>query len=251
MHMLSIAKPPVPPPAADAAGPDAAGPDAAGPDAAGPDATDADHGEAGRGRSATSILRVEAWDDAVIDPLGHDPRSWYVEQFWLPILGPTATWLCRRLASGLDPAGEPLEVVVEDLAHSLGVGGRYGRNSPFGRALGRCINFEIFRWRGPDAIAVRRHLPPLPRRHLLRLPHALQARHEELLATARRTPVIEQQRRRARRLALAVASLEHDWEGRRQEVEARLLASGVHPALVAETTSWAQQALAGEPSSAP
>jgi hypothetical protein len=236
MHMLSIAQPPVPPPIADAAG---------------PDATVADDRDAGRGRSAASVLRIEAWDDPVIDPLGHDPRSWYVEQFWLPILGPTATWLCRRLASGLDPDGGPFEAGVEDLAYSLGVGGRYGRNSPFARALARCINFEVFRWRGRDTIAVRRHLPPLPRRHLLRLPHTLQARHEELLATARRTPVIEQQRRRARRLALAVASLEHDWEGRRQEVETRLLARGVHPALVAETASWAQQVLAGDRSSAP
>jgi hypothetical protein len=63
--------------------------------------------------------------------------------------------------------------------------------------------------------------------------------------------VIEQQRRRARRLALAVAGLEHDWEGRHQEVETRLLASGVHPALVAETASWAQQALADDRPSAP
>jgi hypothetical protein len=30
-----------------------------------------------------------AWTDPVIDTLGHDPRSWYVEQFWLGIIGPT------------------------------------------------------------------------------------------------------------------------------------------------------------------
>jgi hypothetical protein len=34
-------------------------------------------------------LRVEAWLDPVIDEVGHDPRSAYVEEFWLPILGPT------------------------------------------------------------------------------------------------------------------------------------------------------------------
>jgi hypothetical protein len=34
-------------------------------------------------------LRVEPWPDPVIDEVGHDPRSSYVETFWLPVLGPT------------------------------------------------------------------------------------------------------------------------------------------------------------------
>ena len=32
---------------------------------------------------------VEPWPDPVIDELGHDPRSAYVERFWLPVLGPS------------------------------------------------------------------------------------------------------------------------------------------------------------------
>jgi hypothetical protein len=50
------------------------------------------------------MLHVVGWPDPVIDALGHDPRSWYVEQFWLSVLGPTSTWLMRRLAAGLDAA---------------------------------------------------------------------------------------------------------------------------------------------------
>jgi hypothetical protein len=34
-------------------------------------------------------LCVEPWHDPVIDEVGHDPRSTYVETFWLPVLGPT------------------------------------------------------------------------------------------------------------------------------------------------------------------
>ncbi len=34
-------------------------------------------------------LTVEAWPDPVIDQLGHDPRSAYVERFWLGVLGPS------------------------------------------------------------------------------------------------------------------------------------------------------------------
>ena len=36
-------------------------------------------------------LRVEPWPDPVIDEVGHDPRSAYVETFWLPVLGPSTT----------------------------------------------------------------------------------------------------------------------------------------------------------------
>jgi hypothetical protein len=33
-------------------------------------------------------LHIVGWPDLVIDALGHDPRSWYVEQFWLGVIGP-------------------------------------------------------------------------------------------------------------------------------------------------------------------
>ena len=53
-------------------------------------------------------LSIRPWPDPVIDLLGHDPRSAYVERFWLGVLGPSTTWLMRRLASGLEtaPAGK-------------------------------------------------------------------------------------------------------------------------------------------------
>ena len=39
----------------------------------------------------TATLAVRPWPDPVIDALGHDPRSAYVEQYWLGILGPSST----------------------------------------------------------------------------------------------------------------------------------------------------------------
>ena len=33
-------------------------------------------------------LTIRPWPDDVIDSLGHDPRSHYVETYWLGILGP-------------------------------------------------------------------------------------------------------------------------------------------------------------------
>ena len=52
----------------------------------------------------TDHIRIEAWDDPVIDRLDHDPRSTYVETYWLGILGPGACWLLRGLADRLDGA---------------------------------------------------------------------------------------------------------------------------------------------------
>ena len=36
-------------------------------------------------------IRVLPWPDPVIDSLGFDPRTAYVERFWLGVLGPTST----------------------------------------------------------------------------------------------------------------------------------------------------------------
>ena len=47
-------------------------------------------------------ITILAWHDEVGDALGHDPRSDYVERFWLSILGPSTTWLLRSLAWGLE-----------------------------------------------------------------------------------------------------------------------------------------------------
>ena len=45
-------------------------------------------------------ITVRPWIDPVVDDDGFDPRSRYVEVFWLGVLGPTATWLLRRLVAG-------------------------------------------------------------------------------------------------------------------------------------------------------
>lgn len=39
----------------------------------------------------TDRIRISSWSDPLLDQHGHDARSAYVEQFWLPILGPTSS----------------------------------------------------------------------------------------------------------------------------------------------------------------
>ena len=70
----------------------------------------------------TGAIRVMPWPDPVLDAIGHDPRSWYVETFWLPTLGPTALLLLRHLADRFEPNPKGVDLPVADTAAALGLG---------------------------------------------------------------------------------------------------------------------------------
>lgn len=186
--------------------------------------------------AAPAVVRVVAWRDPVVDVLGVDPRSYYVEQFWLPVIGPTCTWLLRRIVARLEHEEVGFSLDLDETARSLGLGGRQGRNGPFRRALSRCITFELARWQGKGTLGVRRLLPPLSRRHVIRLPAALQEAHEQW--TDGSAPgSLDGQRRRARRLALGLVALGEPFDG----AEAQLMRWGVHPSLTHDAVHWARR----------
>src|SRR5438309_1522017 len=111
-------------------------------------------------------LPIRPWPDAVIDALGHDPRSSYVEKFWLGILGPSTTLLLRRLAAGLEASPAGFDLSLADAARALGIGGFNGKGSPFVRALTRCCQFDVAHLQHDGAFAVRRKPPPPNRRQV-------------------------------------------------------------------------------------
>src|SRR5580704_11419549 len=90
-------------------------------------------------------LPLRPWVDEVIDTLGFDPRSSYVERFWLPILGPSTTWLLRRVATAFDRTPAGFDLPLADTARELGLGDKGGRHSPFLRALFRSCQFDMAR----------------------------------------------------------------------------------------------------------
>ncbi|MCZ7527301.1 MAG: hypothetical protein M5U14_13535 [Acidimicrobiia bacterium] len=118
----------------------------------------------------TTTITVRPWPDPVIDTLGFDPRSAYVETFWLPTLGPTSLLLLRHLATRFDEHPDGLELPVSDTSQALGVGAREGPSSPLRRSLDRLGQFGLACSAGPDTLAVRRRVPPVNRRHVHRLP---------------------------------------------------------------------------------
>ena len=190
---------------------------------------------AGQTSPVPATVAIRPWPDSVIDALGHDPRSSYVEHFWLGVLGPSTTWLLRRLATGLEASPAGFDLPLADTAQSLGLGAKGGRHSPFMRALGRCCQFDLAEARPGGVLAVRRKLPPLSRRQLVRLPPSLQAAHQEWHEEQLRTPAADQLRRRCRRLALSLLELGEDLES----TERQLHRWRFHPVMSREAAAWA------------
>ena len=189
---------------------------------------------------ALGILRVVPWADPMIDRLGFDPRSHYVEAYWLSTLGPSTTWLLRRLAHGLDDAPNGFDLDLQACAREIGLGDKGGRHSPFARALARLVQFEIARWHeNHGTLEVRRRVPSLNRRQVHHLPEALRAQHDEWQARHAEASPPEVIRKRCRSLAYVLMDTGEDAEA----TERQLRAWGFHPALCYESTAWAANRL--------
>lgn len=178
-------------------------------------------------------ITIRPWPDPVIDTLGHDPRSLYVELYWLPTLGPTTLLLMRRLAASLDEQPEGFDLGLAETSRSLGLGDREGRNSPLWRSLCRLIQFDLACEDG-GGLRVRGRVPPVNRRHIRRLPERLQQAHEAWASARLAEPVLETARRNARRFASTLIEAGADLDC----AERALFAMGFHPAICRESAEW-------------
>ena len=185
--------------------------------------------------NAPDTLHIRPWPDDIIDSMGFDPRSSYVENFWLSVLGPSTTWLLRRVVAGLDREPDGYPISLADTARSLGLSDRGGRSSPFVRAISRTIKFELATPEGPEVLAVRRKVPPLNQRQVDRLPPALQVAHRRWQEEQLELPSGDRLRRRGRLLALSMIEMGEDLE----LAERRLLEMRYHPALAHDAAGWA------------
>lgn len=187
--------------------------------------------------NSPDTLWIRPWPDNVIDSLGLDPRSSYVEKFWLSVLGPSTTWLLRRLVAGLEHQPDGYPISLADTARSLGLSDSGARSSPFVRAVSRTIKFELATPEGPDVLAVRRKVPPLSQRQVDRMPPTLQAAHRRWQEEQLQVPSGDLLRRRGRLLALSMIEMGDDLEG----AEQRLLDMRYHPGLAHDAAGWAWQ----------
>lgn len=121
-------------------------------------------------------LIVYPWFDPVVDASGQPMCGTYVEQFWLGVLGPTATWLARRLVGGFDHYPDGYELNLPDTAAELGVTFRTDKECPFTRALERLTLFGLAQTYS-YGLAVRTRAPLLAPRQLQKLPAHLREAH--------------------------------------------------------------------------
>jgi hypothetical protein len=139
----------------------------------------------GSPESLPDKIRLTAWQDALVEEHGFEPRSMYVECVWLPVLGPTATLLYRRLGSWAKHNEEGIDVDPNQLALSMGLGEGLGRNSKLARALGRLVRFELARAGGGE-LQVRTAVPPLPLRVVKALDPLTQTLHDRYMVNPHR-----------------------------------------------------------------
>ena len=187
----------------------------------------------------SETIRILPWSDPVVDTLGHDPRSPYPERFWLPTLGPTALLLLRHIAHRFDRSPGGFTLDLGETSRCLGLGERHGRNSPLARSLGRIVQFDLAAQDEDGTLAVRRHVPPINRRHVRRLPPSVQEEHDAWVRSHLTETPLAATRRNARRTALLLFGLGDGRPG----VEHALGAAGFNPAVAREAASWAWEEL--------
>lgn len=130
-----------------------------------------------RAADEPSSLVIRPWWDPVLATSGVDPRSSYVERYWLGVIGPSAVLLMRRLARGLEEHPEGFQISLADTARAIGLGAGTGRNAPINRTIERACMFGAMRRMSPGEVQVRTHLPMLNARQLGRLPLAVRNSH--------------------------------------------------------------------------
>ena len=130
-------------------------------------------------------LHVTIWDDDAVDPGDHFAQSVYVELFWLPVLGPSATFLYRRLGGCLESIPEGFSVGMDDLGRELGLGTSDTKNAPLQRAISRLVRFGVAWRHAPGELSVRPALATLSQHQVVGLPDVLQEAHRSFIESER------------------------------------------------------------------
>lgn len=126
-------------------------------------------------------VTVRAWEverDGPLFPVQHQ----YVEMLWLPVIGPSSTWLLRRLSGWALACPEGLTVVLPELSESLGLGWSSGPNSSLQRSMRRLIMFGLARW--GDSFEVVTQVPAVSERQLARMSPGLVRAHDRMIQQA-------------------------------------------------------------------
>jgi hypothetical protein len=138
----------------------------------------------------SGLVAVTPWRQVNISGACPLAECRYLEDFWLGILGPTATLLARHLSrlvtTQADTSSSPTGITVDvaELGARLGVSTQPLHDSVLSRAINRLVMFKlVIPSRNDDAVlAVRTSTPRLSDRLVTRLHPALQHAHMNWMA---------------------------------------------------------------------
>ena len=187
-----------------------------------------------RSTIACDEFKLIPWPDRHTDLYGYDPRSAYVEHFWLGTLGPATTLFLRYCVDRLEDHDQAA-VNLREAAGVLGIGFDGGAKSAMVRTVARACRFRTARPVGKTTLAVRLRLPQLGERQLGRMPAALRRLHADFIATAAGAQAFRDARKRARGLALSLIECGDSIN----ETELALVRLQLHPAIAADAVRWA------------
>ena len=135
--------------------------------------------------------------DGIVFPVEVTVRAWavergvpvfpvqhqYVEMLWLPVIGPSTTWLLRRLSGWALASPDGFTVVLAELSESLGLGWSSGAGSSLQRSMRRLIMFGLARW-NDDVFEVVVQVPAISDRQLGRMSSGLVRAHDRMIVEA-------------------------------------------------------------------
>lgn len=103
-----------------------------------------------------TVVPVTRWLDPSVEKSGFSVVDPYVEVAWLPVVGPSATWMLRRLDAWLPDPESRVDVDLSELGQLLGLGPSMLPGSSVQRTLGRLVRFGLADWSGTSCASGRR-----------------------------------------------------------------------------------------------
>ena len=155
--------------------------------------------------------------------LSYDP---YIERFWQPILGPTATGLINLLMLESYTSKE-FTFNDETLSARIGTGSRTGSSSPLRKQLNRLSQHKIISCFNDQCFGITPSIPQLPHRLLRRLEHYNSIEHDEWMTRLQDNP-LRTQMNKAHHLVMVMTMMGYP----NTSIALALECSGLHPSII-------------------
>ena len=173
-----------------------------------------------------AFIPISPNNNSTISFLANDP---YIDTFWLPFLGPTATLLLHHLMTKALCETQEFEIIASELSSHIGVGNRDGTSSPMMKNLKRLCNFGLIS-NYNEKFYIPTNIEILPLSQLRKHDVAIQGQHQDWIEKLKGNP-LNTQRQKARFLfiSLQIKSVNSS------KIHTALSRSGLHPSIIGET----------------